>query len=150
MKLTSQKRLAGQILKRSPKKIQLDQSRLADIKESISKADIRALIISKAIKGKIVARASRGRTRKIKKQKTKGRRSGTGVRKGTKNARLPHKKVWMIKIRKQRSFLKELREKEIILPVSFRDLYNKAKGGFFRSKDHLKLYINEKNYVNKK
>ena len=69
MKLTAQKRLAGQILKRSPKKIKLDPARLEDIKESITKADIRSLIIDKAIEGKPVAKASKGRTRKLKTQK---------------------------------------------------------------------------------
>lgn len=150
MRLTAQKRLAGQILKRSPKKIKLDSTRLEDIKESITKADIRALIVDNAITGKPVKKASRGRTRKVKKQKAKGRRKGAGLRKGKKTARLPRKLAWMNKVRKQRIFLKELKEKELINQKSYRELYRKSKGGLFRSKEHMKLFINEKGYIIKK
>ena len=113
MRLTSQKRLAGIIFKRSPKKIKVDSSRLAEIKECITKADIRALIIDKAIFAKPVQKSSKGRIRKKLAQKRKGRQSGGGSKKGTKNARSPRKRVWINKIRKQRVFLNELREKEL-------------------------------------
>ncbi len=149
MRLTAQKRLAGQIFKRSPKKIKLDPSRLEDIKESITKADIKALIIDNAITAKPVKKASKGRTRKRLIQKRKGRQSGKGTKKGTKKARSPKKTVWINKIRKQRAFLKLLRSKKLIDGKSFRELYLKAKGGLFRSKEHLKLYLNERGYIKK-
>lgn len=149
MRLTAQKRLAGQIFKCSPKKVRVDPARLEDIKESITKADIRALIIDKAITAKPVKKSSKGRIRKNKIQKKKGRQAGTGTRKGTKKARSPKKVTWMNKIRKQRLFLRELKEKELIDAKKFRDLYRKAKGGLFRSKEHLKLYINERGYLKK-
>lgn len=149
MKLTVQKKLAGQIFKCSPRKIRMNSDRLADIKESITKADIRALIIDKAITAKPVEKSSKGRIRKHLLQKRKGRQSGRGSIKGTKTARSPRKLQWIIKIRKQRGFLQELREKKIIDSKSYRELYMKAKGGLFRSKEHLKLYINERGYINK-
>ena len=40
-----------------------------------------------------------------------------------------------------RAFLKELRDKGIISKEDYRVLYAKVKGGFFRSKRHIKLYI---------
>jgi len=46
MKLNLQKRLAAQILKCSEKRIQLDTTRLSDIKEAITKADIKSLILN--------------------------------------------------------------------------------------------------------
>ena len=49
----------------------------------------------------------------------------------------------MSNIRHQRSFLKELKEKGIVTKQIFRELYLKSKGGFFRSKRHIKLYIDE-------
>jgi ribosomal protein L19E len=48
-----------------------------------------------------------------------------------------------------RSFISELKEKELITNQTSRELYLKSKGGFFRSKRHLKIYITEKNMVNK-
>ena len=44
MQLKIQKRLAAQILKTSKNNIQLDSSRLEEIKEAITKADIKSLI----------------------------------------------------------------------------------------------------------
>ncbi len=149
MKLQVQKRLASSIMKRSKKKISLDTSRLEDIKEAITRFDIKSLIKDKAIKVKPIKGASKVRTRKLKEQKSKGRRSGQGSRKGKFTARLSKKEIWMNKIRKQRIFLKELKDKGKFNSQTYRQLYNKAKGGYFRSKRHIKLYIDEHNLVNK-
>ena len=86
---------------------------------------------------------ARGRARHHKQQKRKGRRQGAAARKGTKFARMPAKRRWIAKIRSQRLFIKELKTKKIIDAVTFRELYNKAKGGFFRSVRHIKLYLEE-------
>ena len=92
---------------------------------------------------------SRGRARKVKNQKVRGRKKGQGSRKGKKNARLPGKKKWMNKIRLQRVFLKELKANSKITQEVYKDLYAKSKGGFFRSKRHIKLYMNEHGLVKK-
>ena len=76
-------------------------------------------------------------------QKSKGRRKGYGSRKGTANARLDSKTVWINKIRLQRKFLKQLRDTKKISLETYKDLYRKSKGGFFRNKRHIKLYITE-------
>ena len=52
MRLKIQKRLAAQILKSSENDIWLDSNRLDEIKEAITKADIKSLIKDKAIKAK--------------------------------------------------------------------------------------------------
>ena len=49
----------------------------------------------------------------------------------------------MAKARLQRDFIKVLKEKDIIDAVAFRELYLKIKGGFFRNKRHIKLYMEE-------
>lgn len=143
MQLKIQKRIAACCLKCSEKKVFLDPERSEDIKEAITKTDIRSLIGEGAIKQKPDKGVSKFRARKIKVQKRKGRRKGSGSRKGKKTARLSNKKAWMQKIRTQRMFLKELREKNIIDRKTFQMLYLKSKGGFFRSKRHIKLYIEE-------
>jgi large subunit ribosomal protein L19e len=149
MKLKLQKKLAAQLLKCSKKRINLDTTRLEDIKEAITKADIRSLISEGAIKKKPSKNISRVRARKISIQKSKGRRKGKGKRKGKKTARLPKKEAWMERIRTQREFLKELKEKGIIPSLIYQQLYLKSKGGFFRSKRHIKLYIEEHDLVKK-
>ena len=143
MQLKIQKRLAAQILKSSKNDIWLDSDRLEEIKDSITKADIKSLIKDKAIKSKKKRGISRYRIRKIQIQKSKGRRRGFGSIKGGKHARLSKKRSWINHIRIQRVFLRNLRDKGAINKSSYRSLYMKSKGGFFRSKRHIKLYIRE-------
>ena len=149
MKLTVQKRLAASILKCSPKRIWFDQSKLEEIKESITKQDTRSLIAAGTIRMKPEAGVSRGRARHIMRQKSKGLRKGSGSRKGKKTARLSKKEGWMKKVRIQRDFLKELKAKSLLTTANFRQLYRKSKGGFFRSKRHIKLYLDEHQLVKK-
>ena len=150
MMLKLQKRLAAQVLKTSAKNIRINPESQADVKEAITKADIRSLINKGAIVAKPITSISRGRIRKAKEQKKKGRRKGHGSRKGKFGARLERKTEWVSRIRTQRKFLNELKEKNIITNKSFRELYSKSKGGFFRSKRHIKLYIEEHGIANKK
>ncbi len=144
MKLDNQKKIAAQILNCSRKKIWLDPDRLIDIKEAITKVDVKSLIKEGVIRKKPTKRISRGRARKILTQKRKGRRKGHGSRKGKRTARLPRKRGWINKIRAQRILLKELRGKNKISKKAYIELYRKAKGGFFRSKRHIMLYVQER------
>jgi len=149
MKLITQKKLASDVLKISKEKVWLDVTRLEEIKEAITKADIRSLIKDKAIKGKKIVGTSRSRARKIQVQKLKGRRRGDGSRKSATNARIKKKRVWINHIRTQREFLKNLRGKEVIDKTVYRSLFLKSKGGFFRSKRHLKLYMEDHGLLKK-
>lgn len=144
MKLDNQKRLAAQILKCSEKRIKFDPDRLSNIKEAITKVDIRGLIKDKAIRKAYIKGVSRGRARKRLVQRRKGKQRGVGSRKGSRGARLPRKREWINKIRVQRELLKKLKEKKIIDDRLYRELYLKSKGGFFRSRRHIKLYLEER------
>ena len=138
-----QKRLASAILKCSPKRVKFDSISIAEIKEAITKSDIKQLISEGIIK-KLPARGiSRARIRKNIDQRKKGRHKGVGSRKGKPTSRLPSKKDWMNRIRLQREFLKEIRKKAMISGTAYKDLYKKSKGGFFRNKRHIKIYMNE-------
>lgn len=149
MKLNTQKRLAASILGCSPSRVKFAPDRLADIKEAITKQDIRALINEGLIIKVQESGVSRVRARKRATQKTKGLRHGPGKRKGKKTALQPTKQAWMTKVRVQRDFLKELRQNGVIDTSAFKNLYRKSKGGFFRSKRHIKLYMNEHKLVKK-
>ena len=149
MKFQVQRRLAAQILKCSKKRVAFDPDMLEDIKEGITKADVSSLINQVAIIGKRIKGISKFRTRKNKLQKRKGRQRGAGSRKGKKTARLSKKDNWMNKIRIQREFLKELRKKKLIPKSDYIDLYRKSKGGFFRNKRHIKVYLEEHGLVKK-
>lgn len=128
-------------MKCSKKRIKFDNDRLSDIKEAITKADIKDLINDKAIKKVHAKGVSRVRARKRLVQRKKGKQKGRGSIKGAKNARLPRKREWINKIRSQRKLLSELKEKKIIDDALYSELYLKSKGNFFRSRRHIKLYL---------
>lgn len=125
------------------KKVHFDVDNLPEIKEAITRESVRGLISAGVIRAKPDHGISRGRIRANQIQKHKGRRQGKGSRKGKRTARLTQKESWSAKVRVQRLFLKELREKGYLDPKTYRMLYLKTKGGFFRSKRHVKLYLEE-------
>ncbi len=150
MKLDVQKRIISDLLEVSKKRIVFDETRLDEIKEAITKSDLKSLVKDKAISVLPKRGISRVRARKIMKQKKKGRMKGHGSRKGKNTARLPGKRVWINKIRALKTMLKVLRDKKIVETSTYQNLYNKARGGFFRSRRHLRLYINEQGLIKKK
>ena len=143
MKLDTQKRLAGKIMDCSPKRVKFDPAKLRDIKEAITKADLKTLVNEKIITKIPVKGISRFRARKRAIQRSKGLQKGPGSKKAKKTATVTKKDAWIKRIRIQRSFVKELKDKGIITPETYKNLYRKVKGGFFRSKRHIKGYIKE-------
>ena len=143
MKVKIQKRLASRVLKVGSKRVIFDTEKLSEIKEAITKKDIRNLVGKKTIKAKKEKGVSRVRARKTLIQKRKGRRKGAGSKKGKKGARLPRKKQWMVTVRTQRDLVKDLRDKSLLKKSDYGNLYRKIKGGFFRSRRHIKLYLEE-------
>jgi len=147
MKLKAQKRLAASIEGVSQKRVRIDLKRLEeldisldDFKQSITKDDIRSYIKKQVIEILPPRGISKVRARKRKVQRRKGRQKGPGTRKGGVKARLPKKESWINRIRPQRHLLNTLKQKKLINQRHFRELYQKAKGGFFRSRRHIKIY----------
>ncbi|MBR9682976.1 50S ribosomal protein L19e [Candidatus Woesearchaeota archaeon] len=147
--MRSKKLLAAKILKVSPKKIKFKAEALEDIGKAITRSDIRGLIAVKDITQSKKPHHSRVRARKIATQKKKGLRKGHGSRKGKKHSKISKKEKWMVKIRAQRKLLKQLRERDLIAPKNYRLVYAKSKGGFFRNRRHLNLYLDEHNLIKK-
>lgn len=145
MDLKVQKRLAAQIFGCSPDRVVFDNDRLDDIKQAITKRDLKLLIGDGAITKKPGNYTSKVRARGLAAQKRKGRRSGPGTKKGKATARSNPKHNWMNLIRIQREFLKLLLDKNILTKKAYRELYLKSKGGYFRSIRHIKLYLDDHN-----
>lgn len=147
MKLHKKKRLAANLLGVGKNKVKMDTEQLDEISGALTRRDIAHLIKQKTITIKPHSRQSKVRVRKNLIKKRKGRKQNTGSRKGSQKTRNPPKKVWMTKIRLQRKYLTGLKSKKMISTVDYRVLRAKAKGGFFRSLRHLKLYSTERGMV---
>lgn len=150
MDLHVQKRLAADVLGCSPKRVVFAADQLTKIKEAITRADVKGLVVSGLVWKKPVQGISRYHAKIRQQQRLQGRQKGAGTRKGSLNARSPRKSLWMNKIRLQRAFLRYLKEKEYITTPTYHEIYAKAKGGFFRSKRHVQLYLEERNLFVKK
>merc|ERR1711944_277810 len=109
--LRLQKRLASAVLKCGKNKIWLDPNETSEISNANSRQNIRKLIKDGLIIRKPVAVHSRARVRKNTIARRKGRHTGTGKRKGTANARMPVKVLWMRRMRVLRRLLKKKAER---------------------------------------
>lgn len=150
MKLNKQKELAARALGISKKRVKIVAKTAEErkaAKELISRDGVQDLIQEKIIRKIPLKGNSRTRANHILEQKKKGRRSGHGNRKGTANARKNEKDTWMLKIRSLRAVLKKYKDQERLDTKTYRDLYRKAKGNFFRNKRHMSLYMKQNNLI---
>lgn len=138
MNLTSQRRMAAALLKVGKNRVVFDGTRLSDIKEAITREDIRILIKKGAIGKRQKIGVSRGRARKNEAQKSKGRRSGHGSRGGGRTAREHKKRVWIQRVRAMREELRKIRDEGLDSAGEYRKLYKQVGGNLFHGRRHLR------------
>jgi large subunit ribosomal protein L19e len=138
--LTMQRKLAAKILKVGENKVWIDQSKLEEVKNAITRVDIKKTISHGYIKA---------RPDKIKKPTlvVKKKKKGAGSRKGKSGARVSKKRGWIKTVRPLREMIKELRDSGKIEKSQYRKLYLRVKSGAFRSRSHLKLYLKQRGMV---
>lgn len=148
--MKQKKKLAAKLLKTSPSKVKFSPEALADIQKAITRSDMRGLIAIGKIQRERPNEQSRVRARKIAVQKAQGQRGGRGSKKGRKYALVSRKDQWIMRIRVQRAFLQQLYHRGLVSQENYHQLYAKSKGGFFRNKRHIKLYLTEHHLIERR
>ena len=131
MDLSKKKKLAKRTLNVGEDRIVFLESRLEEIKDAITKQDIRDLLKS----GAILIKERKGR----KKVERRISRSTGNIRRKAKGK----KREYIILTRKLRKYLKSQLLKEKIFKEHFIDIRKKIRNRVFRSLAHLKEYIGE-------
>ncbi len=129
MNLSKKKKLAKRTLNVGYGKIVFLESRLEEIKDAITKQDIKDLVKS----GAIIIKESKGR-KTVQKHRS---RSMGNIRKKMRGK----KKEYIILTRKLRRFLKSQAAEGKLSKEDFADIRKKIRNRDFRSKAHLKEYI---------
>jgi len=139
--LKLQKRLAASVLKCGKRKIWLDHNEMNEIAMANSRQNIQKLIKDGFIIRKPYKCVSSFRKKRYKAAKAKGRHCGLGKRKGTVEARMPTKVLWMRRQRVLRRLLKKYKDSKKIGRNLYHQLYNRCKGNQFKNKTVLIEYI---------
>ena len=131
--LSSQRRLASQILKIGQNRVWIDPERMSDVEGAITREEIKKLIHEKVIVSLPEKGVSRSRAKIIRGKKRKGRRGGPGSITGAGFAKVTQKQAWMIRIRSLRRKLRELKANRTITEETYSKYYRMAGSGRFQS-----------------
>lgn len=131
-KLASIERMASRIMKCGTNKLWFDPNEYEKIMAAQTIQQVKDLIAEDLILKKDDKVNSRAKAEKRLVAKNKGRHMGAGSKKGTKNARLPQKTIWIKTIRSMRAVLLEMKNKGELSSEDYHMWRQQAKGNQFK------------------
>ena len=130
MKLDKKKAMASRMFGVSPERILFVEPRLDEIKEAITKEDIRSLVADGAIIIKPIKARKSSQKRKVKK-------SPGNIKINVKN----RKQRYMILTRKLRKKVLDLKSKNLLTKGQALDIRNKIRNRYFKNKTQLNEFV---------
>ncbi|KAL6121989.1 RpL19 [Nucleospora cyclopteri] len=144
-KLASVKRMAKNVLNCGRNKLWIDPNEYEKVLAVDTIQGVQELIEEGSISKRPDKINSKAKARKRAEAKRKGRHMGFGSRKGTKNARLPAKTIWIKTIRSMRTVLKEMKVNGELNSEEYHKYRQQAKGNMFKlNKNTMVDHINKK------
>ncbi len=137
MTLATVRRLAADILNIGKRRVRFSTDGLKEAEGALTRSDVKGLI-DKGLVKKINVQGRDSTARK--------KRRGKGRKKGSLGDR---KKLWMQKVRSQRKLLVILIESGTLAKEHKRSIYGKVKGGIFKSKRAMLLYLKDNELIAK-
>jgi large subunit ribosomal protein L19e len=129
-------------------RVWIDPAQSKDAQAAITRIDVKNLIkkgVIKRVPGKV-------RMPKVAGKGWGGRartRKGHGSRKGGRFSRLPRKRRWINIVRPLRKMLAGMRAAGEVDKSTYKKLYMLVKGGQFRSRSHLRIYMEQHGMLKK-
>ncbi len=132
--LSTVKRLAADILGAGESKIRIKSGEIGRAESALTREDVRKLIKD----GVVYVKRKPG----FKVMNRRKRKLG-GSRRGSMNSRTPEKEKWMINVRAQRKYLAQLVAEGNVERKNKRGVYMRIKGGAFRGKKAMLMYLKD-------
>ena len=150
MAMNTVRRIASEILSVGQSKVRFKPDASGKIEEALTREDVRTLIKDRSIYAIAPRGVSRIRGRAKRSQMRKGRRFGSGSRKGTFGTRVGQKEHWIAKVRAQRKYLRMLVQGKKLPPGSSRKIYKMIKGNAFKGAKVMETYLKDNKFLTEK
>lgn len=130
--LKTQKRLASAVLKCGKRRVWIDPNEADQVSQANSRQAVRKLVKDGLVMKRKTVVHSRARARRHAEAKRRGRHTGFGKRKGTREGRMPTKILWIRRQRVLRRLLRKYREAGKVDRTLYHKFYLASKGTAIR------------------